>query len=264
MESTERRSSIIKRRKRNGPKLSRTSQRGHHSKRHRPDVHVSVFPTDRSGTATIHSAQTPSTKDPINKEKQLRNKADYAAAKCAKKEEVVVSLLEETKLLKAQNLEKDVQFQKLKGEKSIAESHSAQLSTTLRLRADRFTTALNISKEKHKNALTVSTEKHKKVLTVSTEKHKKALTVSTEKHKKALSVSKEALTVSNEKHTKVKTKAKIDIIVEKEKGEKRLCHSQRAHKASYEKLKVRPHIIFCSSLQLFSECILILFTLHSF
>ena len=137
MESTERRSSIIERRKRNGTKLSRTSQRGHNSKRHRPDVHVSVFPTDRSGTATIPSAQTPSTKDPINKEKQLRNKADYAAAKCAKKEEVVVSLLEETKLLKAQNLDKDVEFQKLKGEKSVAESHSAWLSTTLRLQTDR-------------------------------------------------------------------------------------------------------------------------------
>ena len=103
MDSTESSSSIKKktRRNRHAPKLSRKSNRGHHSKRHQPDVPVSVFPSDQSDTATVPSAATSSTKDPSNKEKQLRNKAAYATAKCARKEEVVVSLWEETKLLKA-------------------------------------------------------------------------------------------------------------------------------------------------------------------
>ena len=143
-----------KRRKCNTPKISKKSSRGHSSKRHRSGVAIAVFPPLQSSAPSGPSLSPIVQKQTITLEKKLRNKASYASSKCAKKEEVVLTLLNHTTKLQSSIEDKDILCSKLKSDVNIAEARADFLSTRLSSRTSRFILSQEKTKAKHAQAIT--------------------------------------------------------------------------------------------------------------
>ena len=176
------------------------------------------------------------------REKSLRNKVAYVNAKLNQKEEEITKVKAEANLLKSQHLDKDYVAAKLHDQVLAEQSVAAKLSNTLTVRTGRFTSALAKNKSKH--------EKEKKELvakvTESAAEAKKekdaavalAKKVKLEKAKRLQEVQHVKLDTEEWTKEQMRDKQKVKLASEKERSDKRLARSSRAHRASYQTLKV--------------------------